>query len=178
MKRVRRIILNALTVLSLLLCVGAIAASMNSFRSNVVGFRYHGHSRSLNALLRPHGLFLAWGSYVPGEVAERYAQARENRRRGFIDTAATDLAPGFSWAQYREATPFGPSAGWRAPGLWVGAFEPWGVIRSRYVLVGYPWLITACAVLPVARFLGSVRRSHRQGRIARGACPQCDYDLL
>jgi hypothetical protein len=168
MKRLLRILLNAATMLSLLMCVAIVVLWIRSYW--VGDISYH---------VSPLGVWYlsSWGGRLTscdgnhGQGKTDWWQSRrltgsESDSPVFMRTKLNRL--GFVYRV--EANPSG-----RFPDDWdPGSRPPPAVVRTRYVRVPYWFPATGFAMVPVARLVSMVRR--RRG-IAAGRCESCGYDL-
>jgi len=162
-----RILLNLLTLLSLLLCI---AATVLWVRSAWVEDRIvwgDGYDRS--SLMSKYGQIL-WADY---EVL-RYGSMSRSRdwKREFMSIRAEG-------DRYDEPLPAMRDVGYTVyqipPGIGVARYNP--PKDSRYFAIIVPtWLIAAAAaLLPTVRGVGYLRRRRRQKEA--GMCVACGYDL-
>jgi hypothetical protein len=173
-KRLRRILLNVATALSLLLCCAALVAwPVSPRKAGVIDYYSAAHWRD----------------------------GRFTRRELTVFVAAGGLALGFStWDQGYEADPAWhcytfdrpryPRAGYgaqfrpgesrhSADGIGFGHHSLLGAPgrgnRESFVIVAPLWFLAAgLAVLPGVRL---VRSRRRRARLRPGHCPACGYDL-
>jgi hypothetical protein len=195
MKRLRRWLLNAITALSLLLCVITIVEWIRSTsRCDAIKFAAEPQARC-QVSTGPHVLVLSYCG-------------PDNQQRPDVDISTFDFDPrriqgidqhwvAFGSARWgsghslRSAPQplilrllFGPDQTW----FYILEWEPpdhgmlglgWESANDRhgaYSMATVPfWLVTSLlATLPLARFWPMVRRHHRR---RQGRCSQCGYDL-
>ncbi|HEY7116432.1 MAG TPA: hypothetical protein VH475_07600 [Tepidisphaeraceae bacterium] len=178
MKRLLRILLNAATVVSLVLCVATVGLWM---RSHLVGDQWYRSRWTFLAgpagpkPLRETAVFVISGRgglaiEVRLQDPVGLAVAPEDRRR--LSTLVEhswkrDPAPG-----YPEAG--GPDVSWRGLGFgyWISRYGLGNSASSRRFWFPDWALAVALAALPAARII--TRRRRRGGA---GLCAQCGYDL-
>jgi hypothetical protein len=173
----KRRLFNALTLLSLLLCVAAVGMCVRGLgRSDVflrrlfngqgerVGdvsvFSWHGSVVvQVGRLERPAGGERAAREPAPGPAD--YDRWHRRPATSPMDPWAVRFA-GFGYAEYGYT--FGPS---------VGAYAPTSVY-NRVMMVPWYAIILATGAGPALRLRRRLARRRRHGR---GACPACGYDL-
>jgi hypothetical protein len=157
----KRVVMNLLTVLSLLLCAAVVAAW--------VGSRWHAHhaiatwgERSFSLVVADGEVGASWASgWAPygrtsGQATNGYLREpidRSDYRRG-ISVLLDRQAAGFGW-RYRTDTSPGP-------------------MTFRVVAAPCWALVAATLVAPTIRATRAVRRRRRH---AAGHCRRCGYDL-
>jgi hypothetical protein len=179
MKRLRQIIFNSVTVLSLLLCLGTVGLWVRSY-SVLDDVKYETSPctppQHLWAAFASDGrIHLFWNDFnSPGLLVYR--------RNGL--NGEMELLPAqFGWTS--EHTPIANHTQWS---LWPSRNE-WGelivlgfrfeCIRAskatlRNVTVPFYSIAIATGLLPSARWM---RRRRREGRRLKGRCSTCGYDL-
>jgi hypothetical protein len=159
-RRLLRILINAATVVSLVLCVGAVVLWAQSYwwadrwLSESQGRRYV-------ALAANRGTFyLTWTAI----------DARENGEWGLSFT----MPPGFSTVAATREDDDDKSTGFSSFLGFKWLFGDVGPMSVR--MYGVPaWFIVALTSTPPLIALGRIRRRRRQAN--RGLCPACGYDL-
>ena len=186
MKKLCRRLLNALTVLSLLLCAAAVVAWLIPFHGHAGGVRYFGVSRACTLMAGSPGLVITLGDYPPAPFAVRY-----ERVTWAADERSAGPRRGWAWESFQWLADHPLAADRRAPQLWAGTcigwqiiavrehlwagtYTGWEIVRVRYVRLGYIWLIGAFAIPPATRLLNMTRRWRRA---KAGVCTRCSYDL-
>jgi hypothetical protein len=155
-KRLPRILLNAATGLSLLLCVAAL----------VLWARSHWTTDFVKLTsARPRGVMYVY--LVTGQGGIGVGAGSEE--------SFTRDRPVLQWTHH-PAYAYG-NGGWPGRfGAWAGAFRLGGG-RTLYAAIAPGWsLAIATAVLPAIRFTRARRRARRHRR-SLGLCPTCGYDL-
>ena len=159
MRRLARILLNAVTMLSLVLFVATVALWVRSYwRGDYIRFvrpgRPNAESFFAHLVLGQGGAGIQVGLLSP-EWAGRVWPER------------------WDW-KIKDQAPIGYADDWSANrwGFSIEARDDFSVFRSRIVV--FPlWLPTLLlALLPLARLVRLVRRRHKPG-----LCPDCGYDL-
>jgi hypothetical protein len=145
----RRRLLNLLTVLSVLVCVAAVALWVRSYWRYDLGSVAIGYEEVGYHSLRGH-LMGFWSSHI--------GQRPESGRNTFRCT------PGeWRWGSLLEF-----HGDW-----WAVYDQPPHVTR---ISVSFPhWTLAAVAAVPPAAAV--IRRRRRRKRLLHGLCPSCGYDL-
>jgi hypothetical protein len=178
-RRLARILLNALTVLSLLLCVATIVLWMRSGLETdgrvVMFLRSHGPDQALIAYSvesQAGRIRLEGGRYVLRTTELRWFDSSELSRL---------KRPMGDWSR---ANPFDlrfASSNGAAGGIeWGGtpALTQAAPDRYRWLTLPHWYVAAATGLWPAARSYSWLRRSFRRRRRARiGLCPVCGYDL-
>jgi hypothetical protein len=158
MRRLRRILLNVVTVLSLLLCLAAITLWIRG-RTQLDDLSIYRPLRYIN-FRSVEGRFQLdfWSASAPfwGRSIELGGGDLAQLRYGHLP---------FSWE--------------------VGGFAYGGTVEQHGVIVvtgrefaGPAWFVVlALAGLPAVRLRGAVKRRRARKRAFRGLCPSCGYDL-
>jgi hypothetical protein len=157
MRRLLRILLNAATVLSILLCVVAVAAWVRSYRVRDI----------------------VWGWSKPRQLLGIVTY-----RGGFTAAVATPIGwessipPGVTWEQSAPAR-YGDTLSLKGTffnhfGFALDYFQD-NVIATRQLACPYWFIMLLTAILPGAR-LAAWRRRARRLRMRPGLCRHCGYD--
>jgi len=135
-------------------------------KMSAVVYNSPNHERLL--AVRPFGVYLASGKSY-----------RDNRLPDGSN-APSILAPKSGWNFCSESLSHDVVVydTLHLPGVYTGAFDAYESTPSRmrvwYVLIGYPWLLTVFATLPV---LWGVRTARKHSRLRGGRCVACGYSL-
>jgi hypothetical protein len=186
MRRLPRILLNAATSLSLVLCVAAAGLWARS------GVRHDTWSRGTVQVSGAYWMFRraelhsTGGRLILAEVDERHLPLRPGRPapgatlRSLMDdqlpwaAAAAAAPPRLEWSTGRDrlAPPLHGHSSRQGSGAATSRVE-----RTRWS-VPYPALVAASAALPLAHLTARLVRAGRARRRAdSGLCPACGYDL-
>ncbi len=157
MKRLRRIIFNALTVLSLVLCLAALVALPLSFFR--IAWLSRGNEQSHQQLKVVFGYVIVNDQRGPG-ITGNYSRSWEC---GFDPPVS--LKSSVRWALARLAF-------W--PHYFPRTFNfATGKVRQRMVTIPI-WILAAIFSLP--KSIPMIRQRLRR-RLPPGCCPKCGYDL-
>jgi hypothetical protein len=183
MKRLPQMILNALAMLSLLLCVATIALWLRSYW---IGDQWYRSQWTIEPTPGSAGIRLkhelaAW--LISGSGGLAVEVRLQDFHRPVANPAATQPRPPnvdeWSWATVRP--PEYPSAGsadtfWRRLGFghWVSRYGLGYVGTSRRVWAP-SWFVTLLFALGPTVWV--VRRVRSRRRSGQGLCPVCGYDL-
>jgi hypothetical protein len=164
MKRLRRIILNALTVLSLLLCVGMGTLWVHTHQVA----RKLQYARRYAIVSRGH-LHLYDNPNHPGLW---HPEARETG--GYIDEGRRltwEPVP-MNWLDYRP----NPRVRWSRYGIehWEGSDHA-GVYRVWIVPMWF--IVLGAGLLPFVRIVAYAVVRRNRAHLGMGCCPTCGYDL-
>src|SRR5688572_1541424 len=167
MRRLWRIFLNALTVLSLLFSLASAVLWVRSyFRFDNFGWlehaRHDARSRWLNVRSAEGGVILAAGSYLPGMV-------HPNRPQGWFWTSDHPRPGMYSeyWLRY--------AVGWTVNRWGFGRHFSQSFLGQFAAIVVPAWLpMVLFAAFPLARGALFIRRRRR---VREGHCRKCGYDL-
>ena len=163
-RRLLRILLNVATVLSLLLCVGAVAAWVRSYRIHDFVWWSRANPR----------LQLALSTYRGGLFARCYTPVS-----GGVDKVDRMYQPGAGW---QGSSPLTYA---QAGGPQSTFFNRFGfalhhrqniAIATRQIACPYWFIVLLTPILPSARFAGWRRRRVRRLRMRLGLCQHCGYD--
>jgi hypothetical protein len=162
MSAVRRRLLNALTGLSLLLCVALIIVWVRSHQTgHRAGYRF---VAAQGPPVWCEHVTLGWGDGIFVLGVERHVTAAEPPAAPIWETHATWAPPQLFGVRPRRG--FGQNA--------TLEYERGVVIRRSWGLVFPMWIpVGLLAAVPTTRLL---RRSCRR-RYRQGLCPACGYDL-
>jgi hypothetical protein len=159
MRRLLRILLNAATVLSLVLCVVTMAAWVRSYRArDVVWWSWANPRLQLAMSTYRGGLFAGVMTPLVGNDAQ--------------------FRPGFEWKRWA------PESYAEANGKQRTFFNRFGFAldyfqgtakTTRLLACPYWFIMLLTAILPAARLAGWRRRARRL-RMRPGLCPHCGYD--
>jgi hypothetical protein len=171
-KRVRRVMLNILTALSLLLCVVTMVEwALSNSRSDALS------------------IWVFHTPFQPGTVAPAQ-RAEISSYFGIIEITFAESDEVEAWPR-DQVHVLGDRFVWNArsahpvvTGLGIELPGPLAVVRSgRYAERGYTvhtrhWLVAlVTGALPLLRVVSGLLKAVRVRRRARGRCRSCDYDL-
>jgi hypothetical protein len=149
-RRLPRILLNAATASSLLLCVITL---LLWGRSYFVADTFDLRSASIYSA--NGSLSLCWVTYARRDLAESFTR----------------------WRWLREPTATDPREGSRSTKLWQFDVNSWtDTFGTRFVFMKTPhWPVAVVLTLPA--LAAAAHRAGRRSRLRRGLCPACGYDL-
>jgi hypothetical protein len=199
-RRLSRILLNALTVLSLLLCVATLTVWVRGYRAR----EYFGVVRETTTDARwvSREWAVDWGG---GDIGVCYAPASADAAASREASCPAGVRWGGRsnrWAPSRATSAYAAwAAGWvraghhaefcNAAGIMAGRAQGWDWASSLSVPAGVPradrryyWLVLPCwmaatlfALLPAQRTWAMARHRSVARRAKAGLCPECGYDL-